>query len=47
MRGLKVSVWVAGVLVMSGGVTGAEGLRLSGSGSRTSIFESQTRLLDG
>ncbi len=47
MRGLKVSVWVAGVLVMSGGVAGAEGLRLSGSNSRTSIFESQTRLLDG
>jgi hypothetical protein len=47
MRGLKVSVWVAGVLVMSSGVTNAEGLRLSGSSNRTSIFESQTRLLDG
>ncbi len=47
MRGLKVSVWVAGVLVMSSGAVGAEGLRLTGSSNRTSIFESQTRLLDG
>jgi soluble lytic murein transglycosylase-like protein len=47
MRGLKVSVWVAGVLVMSGGVACAEGLRLSGTSNRSSIFESQTRLLDG
>jgi soluble lytic murein transglycosylase-like protein len=47
MRRLKVSVWVAGALVLSSGVSTAEGLRLSGSSNRTSIFESQTRLLDG
>ncbi len=47
MRRLKVSVWVAGVLVLSGGTSTADGLRLSGATSRTSIFESQTQLLDG
>jgi soluble lytic murein transglycosylase-like protein len=47
MRRLKVSVWVAGVMVLSNGAAGAEGLRLIGQGNRGSIFESQTRLLDG
>jgi soluble lytic murein transglycosylase-like protein len=47
MQRFKVSVWVAGVLVLSSGAASAEGLRLSGSTTRTSIFESQTRLLDG
>jgi hypothetical protein len=47
MRRLKVSAWVAGVMVLSNGTAGAEGLRLLGQGNRNSIFESQTRLLDG
>jgi soluble lytic murein transglycosylase-like protein len=47
MRGFKVSVWVAGVLVISSGAASAEGLRLSGATNRDAIFESQTRLLDG
>jgi soluble lytic murein transglycosylase-like protein len=47
MQRLKVSVWVAGVMVLSNGAGNAEGLRLSGQASRGSIFESQTRLLDG
>jgi soluble lytic murein transglycosylase-like protein len=48
MKRLRVSVWLAGALVLSSGTAMAEGLRLSGSSSnRLTIFENQTRLLDG
>lgn len=47
MRRVAVSVWVAATLVFGTGA-GAEGLNLSGSTKgRSSIFSSQTRLLDG
>jgi soluble lytic murein transglycosylase-like protein len=48
MKRLRVSVWLAGALVLSSGTAMAEGLRLSGSSTnRLTIFENQTRLLDG